>query len=395
MGRVPQREPDLRYYIDVEIAEEGPDIVFRIRNNVEILPREWERIRSKFESFKKFKDINTAFTEIRDESEGAGLGIFLILSLLENVRVSSDNYRIESKDGVTVNEVRLPRSLSSTAFQGDFYKKVVKEIEDLPSFPENITQLLDMCDSDSASVSMIAGQISKDPSLTAQILKLVNSAGYMNRFRNPGLEDAVKIIGLKVIRNLLMVSGARNVIHRRYRIRDLEQIWEDANRVSFYARRLAKERGGAQLVEQVTVAGLLFELGKIVMLSLSPDVVRNIQKLVGARRVRNSAALEETMLGISHPAIGAFMARHWNFPEPLVAAIRYQQMPLLAPEEHADPVRCIYVAAGLHQAAADQLDYWSMEPEVIAEFGIHTEEQFVTRMKQFAADYESSAGEVI
>ncbi len=380
-----------RYYIRVDVRATDDHLVFIIENNIELLPREKERIEKKFESFQKYHDINSAFTEIRDESEGAGLGIFLILSLLDNVQVSSDGYRIVSEGGVTRNEVYLPRKITDQNFQTDFYKRILKEVEDLPSLPENISYLLGLCDSETASVSVIAGHIQKDPALTAQILKLVNSAGYMNRFRNPGLEDAVKIIGLKVIRNLLMVTGARNVINRKYRVKDLEVVWESSNRVSFFARRLAKSRpGGQTLAEQVTVAGLLCELGKIVLISLKPEVIATIQKMLGARRARNSSILEETLLGIAHPEIGAFMAEHWNFPPALVAAIRYQQKPLLSPEEFADGVSAIYVALAIQHASMDQIDYSSLEPEVLEKFDIADEEQFRARVEQFDADYKSS-----
>lgn len=379
------------YYIRVDVQVTDEDLIFVIENNIQLLPREQRRIQAKFESFKKFQDINSAFSEIRDESEGAGLGIFLILSLLENVRVPADNYRIISEGGVTRNIVRLPRHITPESFRTDFCLRVIKEVEDLPSFPENITYLLSLCDSDTASVSAIAGQIKKDPALTAQILKLVNSAGYMNRFRNPGLEDAVKIIGLKVIRNLLMVTGARNVINRKYRVKDLEAIWEASNRVSFFARRLARGLSANQaLLEQVTVAGLLCELGKIVLLSFNPEAVATIQKILGARRARNASVLEETLLGISHPTIGAAMAEHWNFPPTLVAAIRYQQKPLLCPPEFTDAVRIIYVANCIHQATVDQTEYGSLEPEVLEVFGIASEEQFRAKVEQFEADYKSS-----
>ncbi|MCR9143595.1 MAG: HDOD domain-containing protein [bacterium] len=382
---------DSRYYIRVDVRATDEHLIFIIENNIELLPREKERIQKKFESFKKFHDINSAFSEIRDESEGAGLGIFLILSLLDNVQVSADNYRIVSEAGVTRNEVYLPRKITNEKFQNEFYKRVLKEVEDLPSFPENITYLLSLCDSETASVSVIAGHIQKDPALTAQILKLVNSAGYMNRFRNPGLEDAVKIIGLKVIRNLLMVTGARNVINRKYRVKDLEAVWEASNRVSFFARRLAKTRPGGQiLAEQVTVAGLLCELGKIVLLSLNPEAVATIQKMLGARRARNSATLEETLLGISHPEIGGYMAEHWNFPPNLVASIRYQQKPLQSPEEFSEGVGAIYTAVAIHQTSVDQIEYSSLEPQVLERFEIEDEERFRSTVEQFDADFKSS-----
>jgi len=267
------------------------------------------------------------------------------------------------------------------------FTEILTEIEELPSFQENITHLIQMCSSDNVSVQLIAEKIQKDPGLTAQVLKLVNSAGYMNRFRNPTLTDAVKIIGLKVLRVLIMVSAARNVIDSRYRHRDLEQIWEESNRVSFFARQLT--RGRAAITEMATVAGLLFELGKIILITLEPDLIQRIHQLMGEGRIRNSSVIEEITVGISHPEIGALIAEKWNFPEPLVAAIRYQHRPLQAPPEYEGLVHAVYLAVRVYEAVIHRGDYYSVEPDILQEYGVENAEQFQQLVDRMVKLYES------
>ncbi len=380
------------YYIDVTLQRASDALELVIENNVQLLPFEWERIKTRIESFHKYQSIDRAFAEIRDTSEGAGLGIVMTLLLLRNAGIPPDSFRLVSGEGRTRTTVRIPLELTQPEVAGAIKSEILAECEALPSFPESINSLIQLCNSDSVSLQVIAERIQRDPGLTAQILRVVNSAGYMSRNRNPSLTDAVKIIGLKVIRNLLMVSGARNVINSRYRYRELEQIWDGANRVSFFARRLAR-RKDTTTAELATVAGLLFELGKIILFSMRPEFERKVQELQGAGRIRSSHLLEEIALGISHPEIGALVAAKWKFPAPLVAAIRFQQKPLDAPAEDMDLVHCVYMGIRIQEAAAGRSHYYSVEPEILEEFEIDSPTRFATVVEQMTKSYAAEAGD--
>ncbi|MBX7058631.1 MAG: HDOD domain-containing protein [Leptospirales bacterium] len=370
------------YYIRFSVVANASEILFQVENNVQILPVEWDRIKSRIQSYLKYRDINKAFSELRDESEGAGLGIFLILSLLENAGIQAENYRLQSKDGVTINELRIPLPLRSKGFEQDFYNRIEKEIESLPAYPEHVSRIMQLCDSDGASMQVIAGEISRDPSLTAEVLRLVHSAGYIRYNRNPGIAEAVKVLGINVIRNILLVTGARNVLERQYRIKDLEQIWEESNRISWIARRVS--RGKQQAQDMAAVAGLLSQLGRIVLVALRPEVWKTITRAVNSGRIRNPSVLEESLLGISHAEIGAFMGEKWQFPEQIVSCIRYQFRPLAAPQEEVEWVWPVYAGVALNAAILGQADYYSLEAEALDLLNISNEEQF----KKLTADLE-------
>lgn len=375
------------YYIDISLQRQGENLILEIESNTSLLPQERERIQARFEKFNKYTSLNRSFDEIRDPSEGAGLGIVMSLMFLKNIGVPTENLVIESESGRTVNRIIIPVSLKPFELKMKFRDEILAETEALPSLPENITRLMELCNSDTVSVNIIGDGISRDPALTAQLLKLVNSAGYIQRIRRPSITDAVKIIGLKVIRNLLLVSGARNVMNSRYQVRGLGKIWEGSNRVSFYARRLSTGRYPAMLIDNAALAGLLFELGKIILLSFDPKMVRRTQELMGAGRIRNSSVIEEVGLGISHPEIGATIANRWNFPEPLIAAIRFQQKPLQAPPEYQDLVHVVYMAIHIYQAEVQSSDYFAVEPDILEKFSIHSSEQFYDLVGQLSSQY--------
>ena len=382
-----------QYHIDVTLEKTAEGLLLTVENNVQLMPFEWDRIKARIESFHKYQSIDLAFAEIRDSSEGAGLGIVMTLLLLRNAGIAPESFRIVSSEGSTRTSVLVPPRVVPPEVASSIKAEILAECEALPSFPESINGLIQLCNSDSVSLQLIAERIQRDPGLTAQILRVVNSAGYMSRNRNPTLTDAVKIIGLKVIRNLLMVSGARSVINSRYRYRELEQIWDGANRVSFFARRLAR-RKDATTAESATVAGLLFELGKIILFAMRPDFEKRVQDLQGEGRIRSSHLLEEIALGISHPEIGALVAEKWKFPAPLLAAILYQQKPLEAPAEYADLVRSVYLGIRIQEAASGRAHYYSVEPEILDEFEIGSSDRFDELVQQMTKSYALEAGDV-
>lgn len=382
-----ERRRDSKYYIRFAVQADASGISFQVVNNSQILPIEWERIKAKIQSYLKHRDINKAFSELKDESEGAGLGIFLILSLLENAGIPPENYRLHSKDGVTTNELSIPLPLREAGFEKQFFQKIQKEIEALPAYPEHVTRIMQMCDSAGASLPAIAAEIARDPTLTAEVLRIVHSAGYMRYNRNPGIAEAVKVIGINVVRNILLVTGARNVLERHYKVKDLEQIWEESNRISFIARRLSKGKQATQ--DLVAVAGLLSQLGRIVLVALRPEVWKTITEATSQGRIRNPSILEESLLGISHAEIGAHMGEKWQFPQGIVTCIRHQYRPLAAPREAQEFVWPVYSAVALNAAILGQADFFSLEPEALEQIGALNMEQFRKMTRELEEGYRS------
>ncbi len=89
-----------------------------------------------------------------------------------------------------------------------------------------------------ATLSRIAGKIATDPALTADLLKLVNSAHYMLPRRVNNILQAVKIVGMKGLRNLLYSYGAQQIMGEKYA--EMKTLWDHSYRTAFYAFMLAR-----------------------------------------------------------------------------------------------------------------------------------------------------------
>ncbi|MEQ8350096.1 MAG: HDOD domain-containing protein [Leptospiraceae bacterium] len=378
------------YYTRLYFQLKEKHLHIEVRNNAPLLPREVERIQSRLELFKEHQELDAVFATVRDESEGAGLGLVLTLVLLQNAGVPGNHFRIDTTKEETIARVALPRDQEEAKNRNQYIKSVLDELDALPSFPENIQELWNLCNSESSSIQIITARVEKDPALTAQVLKLANSAGFMTRTRSPGLTDAIKIIGLKGLGNLLMVAGARKIMSSRYRKKDLESIWDNSNRVSFFAGKLARQDSFAR--DFASVSGLLYELGKIVLISMKPELIQKIQDMLERGRIRNTAMMEEVALGIGHPEVGAMLAERWQFPEAIVQAIRYQQKPLQAEEPYRRLIHCVYLAVRIQQAAGGTVDYFSIEEDIRKDFGIESPIQFQGLVERMEKEYEMSGG---
>jgi HD-like signal output (HDOD) protein len=377
--------PETAFYIKLRFALRNEELQIYAINNVSILPQEWQRINSRFEKSSLYSNIETAFHDTKDDSEGSGLGIVMTLFLLKRAGIDPANFKIVSKDGLTLTSLRIPVKTAPVEFRDYLRQSILPEIRQLPALPKSVSNIIQLCNDPSASIPLIAMEIQKDPSLTAQIFKLVNSAGYINRMNNPNLTDAVKIVGINLIRNILLVAGARNILSNRYHHRSLQQIWDSSNRVSFFAKELSND--DPDIFDVAPVAGLLYELGKIVLLSMNPELVKNTDSLLGKGKLQNSAVIEEMELGISHPEIGYYLASHWQFPEILTQVIRYQQKPLQAPQSCRKIVEVVYLAVKIHETLRNMVDYFAIEPEVLTAQGIFSESDYLELIKKFDQKY--------
>ena len=201
----------------------------------------------------------------------------------------------------------------------------MKEIETLPQFPDNIVNLQRLIADPNAEITDIAREISVDPSMTADLLKLVNSAQFMLPKRVDNIVEAVKLVGTKGVRNLLYSYGTQKVLGEKYS--EMRSLWQHSYRCAFYAYYIAKSfKKKKELLDDVYVGGILHDLGQIVIASLHPDLLERITKVCKEKGIP-ARMLENFSVGLNHAEVGALIAKKWNFPEQLVTAIRFHHEP--------------------------------------------------------------------
>jgi putative nucleotidyltransferase with HDIG domain len=204
---------------------------------------------------------------------------------------------------------------------------LVKRIEQLPSLPTVVYELIEVCKDPNATMAMVEDVIRADQSLTARLLKLVNSAFFALSSRVSTIHHAAVILGMDALRNTAIAVCTYETLsgcHDNPQF-DRRAFWEHAAAVGILSKALA-EVAKYKKTDEAFVAGLLHDLGKVVLDKYFPDEFARALAMCSSKQIP-LVACEEEVLGFHHCRAGAEVARQWRFPEQLVTAI----------ERHHDP----------------------------------------------------------
>ncbi len=383
VGQLDKLESDLRksnMKVTFYTKKEEDGVKFIVTNNTPILPEELERINMRIENARRYKDFTEAYEEIYDETEGAGLGIVLVVLLLKSSGIDPSNYKIVTDGKVTQASLFIPYQMRPKELTTSIKQQILDDIDGIPTFPDHVLELIDLCKRRDVEIKVISDKIMQDPALSADVLKLANSAGFITGKRIENLNEAVMTIGLKNLEALLIATSARKILDKRYT--KFEQIWEHCNRASFYARTIAARYKLGNIIENVSLAGLLHDLGKIILLSTDLKLTNWIADLVADRKMRTSTVLEEVSIGISHSTIGELMADKWKLPGYLVETIRYHHTPLAASEQFREQVDVTYLANMLCGVESRKYQYYYIEESILQRFKLADE----TALEKFHQD---------
>lgn len=208
-------------------------------------------------------------------------------------------------------------------------KKIIDRIDDLPTLPRTVLKITELVNDPKSSAKDLARVITDDQILTARLLKLVNSSFYGIPQRISTVTGAIVLIGFDAIRNLLLTTSVFDLFASRNRNRkkqqEQEKFWDHSLGCAVGAKVIGNYLRHDN-IEELFVAGLLHDIGKIVEMMFQPD---EFSKVVAAIRRENILMItaENKILGYSHTEIGKLLAEKWNLPAKLVQIIAHHHQP--------------------------------------------------------------------
>ena len=303
------------------------------------------------------------------------LGLIIMILMLEKIGLTEENFQVLCENGETITRIILPLS-QKTQSEIDFIsEEFVKVIEELPQFPENISAINRLLSTPDSKMSDIAMHISNDVSISAELLKMVNSAAFALASPCSSIYDAVKLVGLRGIKNLLFSIGAVQSFAKVGG--NTEDLWTHAYKVAFYSYNLARNffHGQRNVVEDAYVCGLLHDMGKIIFETSHPDFINGVRKMSVEKNI-SAEIFEKLLAGVNHAEIGARVAENWNFPDVIVSAIRYHHAPDCAPVEVKKLVSVVYLADLMTHYQKEDVAFYQIDVDVLKEFKLTNEGQF-------------------
>jgi HD-like signal output (HDOD) protein len=207
---------------------------------------------------------------------------------------------------------------------------VASEVK-LVSFPDIYFKIRQVLDSPTSSAAQVADVISKDTSLAAKLLKLVNSPFYGLPQRIDSISRAVMVIGGQEISTLALGISAINTFKDiPAELLNMRTFWEHSVAVGVFARALGKAMGhGAG--ERLFVSGILHDIGRLIMFKKLPHAA--VEAIYYAKANQTPLYIAENdVMGFSHPLVGGLLLRAWKFPEVLVAIVACHHKPSASPD---------------------------------------------------------------
>ncbi len=383
-------------YVEIQFSVTDGYFTLYVKNKGLPTVEEMKRIQKRVDISATIRHTKDAFSELSDRTEGAGLGTALSIMLLRRITNNPpdmkpymfylDHDAEETIARVTIALNTLPEKLTE-----ELSDTIAGEISTMPLYPENLSKLERMITQEDIPLSKVAAVIERDPALTAELLKVINSAQYYLPQKVKNIMNAVSLIGTKGIRNLILSLGAKKILERRYG--NQEQLWEHAYRCAYYAMTIAKEHKRKEMADDVYIGGILHDIGEIIIRSVDASLVSQITDYCRNKGI-NGDALEQLTVGCSHAKIGGHILRKWNFPEVLVAAVEYASQPLIAPDEWKGIVEIVYVADQLVMLQEKRITVSSIEPTIFRKFEMDSVETILQYAEKLYGMYQEQQGNI-
>lgn len=212
-------------------------------------------------------------------------------------------------------------------------KFLIKKIGNLPLFSTKINKIISVLDDDNSTIENIAELISTDQAFSVKVLRLANSAyfGYSRQIST--IPQAIVILGTSSIKNIAMgISVFSTMNDHEGKLKDeLIEMGKYSLNVAVYARLIASRYGYPQ-PDEVFAAGLLHDLGRIIIMKYLQDEYAEILFNIISEELPLYDA-ETKVLEISHMGLGAYLASYWNFPARMIHVIKHHHNPFDVPEE--------------------------------------------------------------
>ena len=370
-----QKEAGLYIKLILQLNDDG--ITIEIRNNAVITKFEKKRILEKLRVAEKYEEPHQVVSLMVDQTEGAGLGIIIIVLMLRKIGLSRDNYKVFTNDTETVTQMILPLHQEIDKQMISLYEEFVDNLNEIPVFEDKLNEFTGLVPK--ADDTALIDFISKDVSFAAILLKEACSKGHSCS----KITNAFEVLGRDAVTALYTKDNpAIRLIKKE---EDVRNLWNHEKDVAFFAYNLAKNAADFHFdLEEVYVGALLHDIECLLLEVATPEQKETVQKLAGS--LDEKGVLYQLFMkdfGHSH---GCYkIAQKWGLPETIAQVVRFHNNPSYAPEEIKPVVFAVYLADLLQYYEQGKAEYYQINTEALEFFGIHTKGQLDFMLKQLRA----------
>lgn len=247
----------------------------------------------------------------------------------------------------------------------------IARMRTIPSLPAVYCQLTAALRSERTSLAQIEQIVARDVGMAAKILQLANSAFIGVHGRVNSLRQAVSLIGVDTVRTLTLTIHIFSRFDGHAAIAaPMAALWEHSILVASLAQKIATaETSDKTMAEECFAAGLLHDLGKVILLGERPAEYARLQKRMETEG-GSIEELESEALGCSHAQLGAYLMSIWGLPMSLVEAVAFHHCPSAAIGSRFSPLTGVHCADALCLASDRGDEKTTMDQEYLSRLGL-------------------------
>ncbi len=219
-------------------------------------------------------------------------------------------------------------------------KQVVSTIRNLPTPPIVFHQIQKVINSPTASAAQVASILSEDPAMSVKVLKLTNSAFYGLSREIESVKQAVVIIGMEAVKNLVLSASVLEMFKGHNVDTEFQEaFWRHSLASAFCSRILARKLRHRGVVDPDAAfsAGLLLHIGQLVLCCFVADDFTRYRQAHADNPELSVYDCEEQTLGYNHAQVGTLLAQQWKLPSKLINAIEFHHRPFDGPNDEPMP----------------------------------------------------------
>ena len=258
----------------------------------------------------------------------------------------------------------------------EFFNRI-KTSRNLPSLPHVLVKLMEICTEEPDTVKEVSQIIDKDASLSAKVMRLVNSAYYGLPNRVTSIEQALLLLGTNTIKNIAISASVYQAFGRAKDspVFRLKLFWWHSLMCATLARMIAT-KASYPVPDEAFLSGLLHDIGKLILWVNFPKEYGKTRR--SCEKKPDSLLEGEMQLGATHCEVGAWMINRWNLQSFMADAVLYHHEPIPKILDASPLVRIVFVANALCSETTENTETRFETPEEIFGFARSEVEELIS-----------------
>ena len=261
--------------------------------------------------------------------------------------------------------------------QAEKVESLILQSENLPTLPGIALKIIEAYQKTEPDIQQIGDLLTTDPPLTIKILKIVNSSFYSLPTKITSVHHAIKLLGIKAIKNLALSFTLINTFQsNKYELIDYRRFWKNSL-IGATATKLITEKLEPGYADDAFILGLLQDIGTLILGYCIPKQYALVLNEVG-KNANIYPQVETQVLGINHQEIGEYLTKSWDLPNTFYLPIGYHHIPEKLPSAQSNILkltRILHISSLFIDLLNDNnraMSLWKLK-ETVNHFGFSAE----------------------